>query len=60
MAGHITVLSQLPPASLPSTMLGTAKPWPTALTHADLVWSILSPALGVFSPARYAIELCQL
>jgi hypothetical protein len=33
---------------------------PTALTHADPVWSILSTALGVIFPTRYAIELCQL
>ena len=44
---------------LPPTKLGAAKPsvgQPTALTNANPVWSILSPALGIFSPALYAIE----
>ena len=33
---------------------------PMALTHADPVRSILSPALSLFSTARYAMKLCQL
>ncbi len=33
---------------------------PTALIHADPVWSILSPAFGVFSPAWYAFGVFSL
>ena len=42
---------------LPPTKLGDGQP--TILTYADPVWSILSPALSVFSPARYAMKLWQ-
>jgi hypothetical protein len=52
--------SPLPPGP---TKLGAVNPSAgqlKVLTHADPVWSILSPALGIFSPAQYTIELCQL